>query len=251
MKEDTGGGLQDGDQGFQFGAGGGDDVIGEPAMFTEELLAEEVVFPHEEGAIEGGGEFKVLPTGGLGGRSMEPENLVEDAPVHNADAGGGEGWHQRFDAGITGILHDAEVRIGVIQKDAGNSYSLAGEEAGVGGVEGVFRAFGAVADEDGAAVAGDVAVFASRNGSVICRSRDNGRALWTVKTNGGVDSSPVVVGRRVFFGTLDGSLYGLELASGKQAWRFRTGAGVKSSPAVAGGRMVIGADDGAIYCFGQ
>ena len=34
-----------------------------------------------------------------------------------------------------------------------------------------------------------------------------------------VDSSPVVVGDRVFFGSQDGRVYGLDRKSGKEVWR--------------------------------
>ena len=65
-----------------------------------------------------------------------------------------------------------------------------------------------------------------------------------------MDSSPVIVGKRVFVGSGDGRVYGLDLKSGKEVWRFNAGAAVLASPAVAAGRLVIGAEDGNLYCFG-
>jgi outer membrane protein assembly factor BamB len=65
-----------------------------------------------------------------------------------------------------------------------------------------------------------------------------------------VDSSPVIVGNRVFVGSDDGRLYALDLASGRSVWEFRAGSGIKSSPAVGQGRLLIGSSDGAVYCFG-
>ncbi len=65
-----------------------------------------------------------------------------------------------------------------------------------------------------------------------------------------MDSSPVIVGRRVYFGSSDGYLYALDFADGKKVWSFAAGAPITGSPAVGEGRLVIGAGDGGIYCFG-
>ena len=78
----------------------------------------------------------------------------------------------------------------------------------------------------------------------------SGRRLWEFSTRGMVDSSPVVVGNRVFFGSQDGRIYGLDRRSGKEVWRYEAGGKIVASPAVAGGRLVIGSDSGHLYCFG-
>jgi outer membrane protein assembly factor BamB len=66
-----------------------------------------------------------------------------------------------------------------------------------------------------------------------------------------VDSSAVVVGRRVFVASLDGNLYVLDLQSGKERQRFELGQRVSASPAVGGGCLVIGTEDGVLYCLGK
>ena len=43
-----------------------------------------------------------------------------------------------------------------------------------------------------------------------------GQELWSFATKQRVDSSPVIVGNRVFAGAADGRLYGLNLKDGKQ-----------------------------------
>jgi outer membrane protein assembly factor BamB len=100
---------------------------------------------------------------------------------------------------------------------------------------------------------------AATPGAVIVGGRDKqlhafdpktGRPLWTFATKGRVDSSPVVVGDRVFFGSADGRLYGLSVAGGKVCWQFEAGGAIVASPAVADGRLVIGNDAGELYCFG-
>ena len=78
-----------------------------------------------------------------------------------------------------------------------------------------------------------------------------GAAKWTFATKGRVDSSPVLVGDRVFVGSHDGNLYGIEAGSGKEFWRFATGGKLTASAAVANGRLVIGNDQGKVFCFGE
>jgi outer membrane protein assembly factor BamB len=77
-----------------------------------------------------------------------------------------------------------------------------------------------------------------------------GRAAWTFTTRARVESSPLIVGTRVFVGSNDGNLYELDLATGKKTWEFTAGSPLSASPAAANGALVIGSQDGAVYCFG-
>jgi len=78
----------------------------------------------------------------------------------------------------------------------------------------------------------------------------NGRSAWKFVTRARVDSSPVIVGSRVFVGSSDGKLYALDAQSGAKRWEYEIGDALTATPAVADGRLVIGAQDGRIYCFG-
>ena len=78
-----------------------------------------------------------------------------------------------------------------------------------------------------------------------------GSWLWEFATRQRVDSSPVIVGERVFVAAGDGRLYALDLATGKEIWQLETGGGFTGSPAVAAERLVIASDDGVVYCFGR
>ncbi len=92
-----------------------------------------------------------------------------------------------------------------------------------------------------------------------CIDRKTGKGVWKFATNGRkgqggrVDSSPVIVGDRVFVGASDGCLYELELKDGKERWKFEIGRDVTASPAIGEGCLVIGGEgsDEFIYCFGQ
>jgi outer membrane protein assembly factor BamB len=96
-------------------------------------------------------------------------------------------------------------------------------------------------------------VITGRDRIVHCLNTESGKKLWTFATRRQMDSSPVIVDRRVFVGGNDGNLYMLDLDStdpaGRELWKFTTGARILASPAIADGRLVIADDDGNVYCF--
>jgi len=80
--------------------------------------------------------------------------------------------------------------------------------------------------------------------------RKSGQQVWSYLTKRKVESSPVVVGSRVFVGSQDKFLYVLDLASGNELQKIDLQAEITASPAVAGNCLVIGTTDGTIYCLG-
>ncbi len=102
-----------------------------------------------------------------------------------------------------------------------------------------------------AAVNDRYVIVGGRDKRVHALDPKNGAIRWTFKTKGGVDSSPVMVGDRVFFGSSDGHLYALELETGRKVWQFETGAPISASPAISADHLVIGSEDGVVYCFGK
>ncbi|MDZ4684563.1 MAG: PQQ-binding-like beta-propeller repeat protein, partial [Planctomycetaceae bacterium] len=93
----------------------------------------------------------------------------------------------------------------------------------------------------------------SRDKAVHAVHRDTGKPAWTFATRGKVDSSPAIVGDRVFVGSHDGNLYELGLADGKERWKHNAGKPLSSGPAIGEGVLVIGSEsrDGKVYCFGK
>ena len=79
----------------------------------------------------------------------------------------------------------------------------------------------------------------------------NGEQMWTFIAKRGVDSSPVIVGDRVFVGSSDGRLYGLDVLTGEEVWSYEAGGSIVASPAIADGRLIIANDDGKVFCFGH
>lgn len=96
----------------------------------------------------------------------------------------------------------------------------------------------------------DGLVFAGDRGKRLhCLNAADGTEKWAFRTQGRVDSSPVVTGGNVVFGSDDGRVYAVKIADGTEAWQYEIGQPVQSSPCIAAGRLIIGADDGGVYCF--
>ena len=93
-------------------------------------------------------------------------------------------------------------------------------------------------------------VFAGDRGKRFhCLELATGEEKWSFRTQGRIDSSPVVTGPHVIFGSDDGRIYALTTTDGKEAWSYEVGQPVQSSPCLAAGRLIMGADDGIVYAF--
>ncbi len=101
-----------------------------------------------------------------------------------------------------------------------------------------------------AAVGKNLIVTGSRDKRVHALEKSTGAEAWSFLTKGHVDSSPVIVGERVYVGSLDGNLYVLDLSNGNNIQTVKLGKEVTASPAVADGRLIIGTHDGTVYCLG-
>ena len=104
-----------------------------------------------------------------------------------------------------------------------------------------------------AAVTDKLVVVGGRDKLIHGIDRESGNGVWTFPTQARVDSSPVIVGDRVFVGSNDKNLYELNLADGKERWRFSAGKPISGAPAVGEGVLVFGTEssEGKVYCFGK
>jgi outer membrane protein assembly factor BamB len=100
------------------------------------------------------------------------------------------------------------------------------------------------------AVTDALVIAASRDKRVYALKRDNGDVQWTFATGSRVESSPVVVGQRVYVGSSDRKFYVLDLATGREVQKLEFDDEVTGSPAVAADRLLIGTRAGTLYCLG-
>ena len=94
-------------------------------------------------------------------------------------------------------------------------------------------------------------IFGSRSKRVYSLDPANGDLQWSFASKQRIDSSPVIVGDRVYVAAADGRIYGLNLDSGDKEWEYEAKGGFTGSPAVAAGKLVIASDEGVVYCFGE
>ncbi|HWX09928.1 MAG TPA: PQQ-binding-like beta-propeller repeat protein, partial [Gaiellaceae bacterium] len=86
------------------------------------------------------------------------------------------------------------------------------------------------------------------DGEVIAFAASFGKIRWR-KTIGPSETSPLLVGERLYVGDWRGDVWALDARTGKTVWRFHTGGAVKGGVAQAGGRLYVGSYDGYLYCL--
>jgi outer membrane protein assembly factor BamB len=64
---------------------------------------------------------------------------------------------------------------------------------------------------------------------------------------GASETSPLLVGHRLYVGDAEGNVYALRTVDGKTVWSFRAGGAVKGALAYNDGRLFFGAYDGRLY----
>ena len=75
--------------------------------------------------------------------------------------------------------------------------------------------------------------------------------LWMYTTGYWIDSSPAIMGGRVYIGGADGKLYCIDGASGTPAWSYDAGYSnmFYSSPAITDSYVYVGCHDRSLYCL--
>jgi outer membrane protein assembly factor BamB len=86
------------------------------------------------------------------------------------------------------------------------------------------------------------------DGEVIALSVGTGKVRWT-RHIGASETSPVVIGNRLYVGDWLGNVYALDKRTGRIVWKARTGGAVKGAVAVSGNRVYAGSYDGHLYAF--
>jgi outer membrane protein assembly factor BamB len=104
-----------------------------------------------------------------------------------------------------------------------------------------------------AAVANGLVVSGSRDKKIYAINAKTGEEVWNFVTDGQVDSSPVVIGDRVYIGCLsgDGNFYVLDLKTGKKIQELNLDSAVTGSVGVGADCILVGSDKGTLYCLGK
>jgi outer membrane protein assembly factor BamB len=99
------------------------------------------------------------------------------------------------------------------------------------------------------ALADDQIIFGSYDGYVYCLRKSDGHLFWKRQLAGGMFSSALVYGGRVFIGTDVGTFYALDQATGTIEWTL-AGNLTQGTPAGDDGKVFIGMLDGNVYALG-
>ena len=102
-----------------------------------------------------------------------------------------------------------------------------------------------------AAACQSAVIYGDQGKQVHALDPSSGKPLWHIGVRSRVESSPVIVGDRVFVATGRGRILSLAIDSGDTRWHFDAGGRFSASPAVADSKLVIGNEDGTLYCFGE
>jgi outer membrane protein assembly factor BamB len=83
-------------------------------------------------------------------------------------------------------------------------------------------------------------------GYVVALDADTGREIWRVQA-GVVESSPLVVGGRLYFGSWDKKMYAIDVRTHNVVWTVTTGDEVKGGAAYANGTIYFASYDHKVY----
>jgi outer membrane protein assembly factor BamB len=93
--------------------------------------------------------------------------------------------------------------------------------------------------------------MACSDGRLYALDKDSGKLAWKTPPFDKLNTTPLVLGGRLYFGAGDGKLRCLDAKSGALAWSFDAPKGVMSSPSASadGSALVFGGADGNVYCL--
>jgi eukaryotic-like serine/threonine-protein kinase len=104
-------------------------------------------------------------------------------------------------------------------------------------------------------VEGDVVYVALTNSKrdVVAYNFLKAGELWDVKT-GDIESSPLLLGSKLYVGTLSGEIYCVDAKTGNIDWKYSASTATKkrlirSSPATDGANIVFCCDEGTVICM--
>ena len=196
-------------------------------------------------------------------------SLQTDGPVNGSPSVIG---NLTFVAGCDSVLHVVDATTG---KDVG-TIDLGGQAGATAAVAGDFAYVGTMSNQvvginwktktkawefeaprrqqpfyASAAVSDGVIVTGSRDKKVYALDL-KGKELWNFATEGQVDSSPVIVGGRVYVGCLSdgGEFYVLDLKTGKKLQMLDLDGAVTGSAAVGPDCLIVATEKGTVYCLG-
>lgn len=86
------------------------------------------------------------------------------------------------------------------------------------------------------------------DGLVVALAAGTGAVRWRARVAAS-ETSPLLVGSRLYVGGWNGMVYALDARTGRRLWTFLSGGAVKGGLAAVGGRVFAGSYDGHVYAL--
>lgn len=86
-------------------------------------------------------------------------------------------------------------------------------------------------------------------GKVYAIDRGTGKEIWKVDFDTGFLASPAVKSEELLIGDIDGNLYKLNAVTGEELWRKSTDGEIQGSVAFYGENVLAASGDGKLHCF--
>lgn len=94
----------------------------------------------------------------------------------------------------------------------------------------------------------EVAYIGNENSFLYAINTRDGSLKWSYKTDGGIASSPLIIGGNVLFGSNDTRFYSIDSETGRLRWRIATGDRITGSAYVYQQNVYFGSYDKEFYC---
>ena len=103
--------------------------------------------------------------------------------------------------------------------------------------------------ESAATISGNTVYVADDRGTLHAIDLQSGNVKWKYQSEGGFDTSPLVMDGRVYLGDLAGLFHCVSAVEGKKIWTFDSESGVHASANSDGSHILFGNDGAQIICL--
>jgi outer membrane protein assembly factor BamB len=111
------------------------------------------------------------------------------------------------------------------------------------------RDVGVPTDVTGPVFHAGVVFFTYVDGRLVAVDAKTGRPIWTTNLHSHLESSPVVVGNRLFLGDDKTNVVAVRASDGKVLWQFNSPGAIKASPSYHDGRVYVADYEGSMFCL--
>jgi len=106
---------------------------------------------------------------------------------------------------------------------------------------------GALAGSPALSADGKTLYIGSLADTLYALNAADGAEVWTVKTDGWVWTTPLLVDGTLYFGDLEGSLFAVDATTGAQKWKVSLESAVRGTPVLSDTSLLVAVDNGRVF----